>query len=450
MSSLIVEVCTVDDVFDHPKADRMKIAKVKGWTVCIKHDPDKGESQFAPGDKCVYFPPDTVIPHTLSDRLGVTKYLGNVSRDAYGNKKEAGRIKVAKLRGYPSYGLIIECEQDWETGTNVAEYYGASKWEPPMPSNDGEADVPHPAFHKYYNMENIRNFPTLFQPGEEVVVTEKIHGMNCRLGLIKDSDKEGNPIWRWMAGSHDVRRKASSVRTSRFDANDLVESMVLDEPVVEIGQILDNKTGEFWRVDELIDTPDERMLFRATRVTRIGEELKIPSEFWTYFNTELKRMMMHLSGCGYQEDPDGQPVKKRDCHNVVVFGERYGAGVQKGYWYGHSEGKTNFRAFDITMDGNYLDFETKMAAFKQFGVDHVPVLFQGPFNFTKMEALATGPSTLSEGPGVDDALKVGREGVVITSHTEGTAQIGAKFHGRRQLKCINFDYLDRKGGTEYH
>lgn len=451
MSSLIVEVCRVEDVQPHPKADRMKIAKVKGWTVCIQHDPETGKSQFAPGDQCVYFPPDTVIPHELSDRLGVTKYLAALPKDDEGNRPPLGRIQVARLRGFPSYGLIMKCDQDWEVGTNVADHYGATKWEPPVKANQGDAAKPHPAFHKYYDMENVRNFPDLFEPGEEVVVTEKIHGMNCRLGLIRDTDEEGKAVWRWMAGSHDVRRLQFSLSTRRFDANELVERMVLETTEVEVGQILDLKTGQFWRVDQVIESSDDRALFRATEVTRMGDEVQISSEFWAYFSDEVKLMMMHLAGCECEGDPEGKPVQEGEVYDVVVFGERYGSGVQKGYAYGHGGGQTHFRVFDITVGRRYLSHDEKAEVLDRFNVPRVPVLYEGPFDFEKIESLANGPSTVVEGEAKsDDSQKVGREGVVITSRVEGSANTTQKFHDRRQLKCINFDYLARKGGTEYH
>ncbi len=391
MSSLIVEVCRIDDVFPHPNADRMAIARVKGWTVCIRHDPENGQSQFSVGDKCVYFPPDTVIPHGLSDRLGVTKYLSPLPKDVEGNRPDRSRIRVAKLRGYPSYGLIMACEdQSWSVGHNVADFYEAAKYEPPPVHSDGDKEKGHPAFHRYHDMENIRNFPDLFEDGEEVVITEKIHGMNCRLGLIREEDESGEQVWRWAAGSHDVRRK-------RVDAKGNV------------------------------------------------------SVFWECFSEEVKQLMIHLSGCGYAEDPDGQPIKDGQGADIVVFGERFGAGVQKGYWYGLTAGTTSFRAFDITVNGAYLGFEEKNVLFERFGVPTVPVLYRGPFTFAKVEELASGPSTVLEGEGVgDDSQKVGREGVVVTSVVEGIAETPHKIHNRRQLKCISFEYLARKGGTEYH
>src|SRR5262249_27448383 len=52
-------------------------------------------------------------------------------------------------------------------GTDVAARLGITKWEPPLESTDGEAERPHPAFHGYTDIENYRNFPDLFEPGEE-------------------------------------------------------------------------------------------------------------------------------------------------------------------------------------------------------------------------------------------------------------------------------------------
>jgi RNA ligase (TIGR02306 family) len=67
------------------------------------------------------------------------------------------------------------------------------------------------AFHGYTEIENIRNFPDLLRPGEEVVITEKLHGKNCRLGLIRVPG-DGGDTFEFMAGSNDVRRKEVDAR----------------------------------------------------------------------------------------------------------------------------------------------------------------------------------------------------------------------------------------------
>ena len=45
---------------------------------------------------------------------------------------------------------------------------------------------------------------------------------------------------------------------------------------------------------------------------------------------------------------------------MVLFGELYGSGVQD-MAYGLADGAKGFRAFDIAVDGKYLDFDTKEA-----------------------------------------------------------------------------------------
>lgn len=189
MSSLIVEVSEISTIEEHGNADALEIAVVKGWRCIVQ------KGKFKPGDKVVYFPVDTVLPVELSDRLGVTKYLSK------------GRLRAAKLRGIISCGLVIDCEDDsWEIGQNVVDHYGVTKWEPPEVHGAGDAERDHAMFLRYTDIENIRNFPDILQEGEEVVITEKIHGTNGRCGMI-GVDVDGKKIPTLMAGSHNQRRK---------------------------------------------------------------------------------------------------------------------------------------------------------------------------------------------------------------------------------------------------
>jgi RNA ligase (TIGR02306 family) len=188
-STLIVDVCKIDKIEPHPNADRMEIAFIKGWTTCIVKDSMKE------GDEVIFFPPDSMLPIELSDKLNVTKYLSK------------GRVKVAKLRGYSSYGFVTLARNvlgkgSYKIGDNVVDTLGVTKYEPPEVLTEGNAEKDHPTFHRYTDIENIRNFPLAFEEGEEVVMTEKVHGTNVRLGFIYDEGEH-----TWMAGSHNVRRK---------------------------------------------------------------------------------------------------------------------------------------------------------------------------------------------------------------------------------------------------
>ena len=181
MSSLIVEVSRIEKVLPHPDAERLELAHIKGWQCVVP------KGKYAAGSMVTYVPIDGVLPVELSDRLGITKYLSN------------GRVRCAKLRGEPSFGVIMDVEDPgWAEGTDVRERYGITKYVPPLKPSAGDAEEPHPLFVSYTDVENLRNFPGVFADGEEVIATEKVHGTNCRVGLI-----EGE----WMAGSMEVRRK---------------------------------------------------------------------------------------------------------------------------------------------------------------------------------------------------------------------------------------------------
>ena len=174
MSQLIVEVSRIDCVQPHPNADALELAQIKGWQCVVP------KGKYAGGAKVVYIPIDSLLPADLSDRLGITKYLSN------------GRVRCARLRGEPSFGVVMDLEDPtWADGTDVRERYGITKYVPPVRPSAGDAETSHPLFESYTDVENLRNFPAAFVDGEEVVATEKVHGTNCRVGIV-----EGE----WMAG----------------------------------------------------------------------------------------------------------------------------------------------------------------------------------------------------------------------------------------------------------
>jgi len=182
MSSLIVEICEIKEIKEHTNADALDIAVVKGWEVIV---PLK---LYRPGDKVIFVPVDSLIPVELSDKMGITKYLA-----------KEGRVRTAKLRGEYSQGVIIDLKHllDIESkptmkdvdslavGTNVASLLGIIKYEPPVRMQmSGDCRPDHPGFFKYTNIENYNNFPDIFQEGEIVSITEKIHGTNFRVANI--------------------------------------------------------------------------------------------------------------------------------------------------------------------------------------------------------------------------------------------------------------------------
>lgn len=329
MSSLIVPVATVDRVREHGNADALEIAEVLGWQVVVR----KGE--FSEGDKVVYFPPDTMLLPEVSDRFGVTKYLSN------------GRLRCARLRGEPSFGLIVRPDDEaWPVGDNAAGHYGAVKYEPPVRPQAGDAAPEHPLFPAYTDIENLRHYPDIFAEGERVVVVEKLHGTNCRVGIV-----EGEV----MAGSRKTRRKK----------------------------------------------PD-------------GEAAQRQHLYW--FPYTLNSVLALLDALS------------RKHRQVVLYGEVYGKVQHLTYGL---PGKLAFRAFDLLVDGRYLDWTALLETCLGYGVELAPPIAVGvPYSLDLVKGYSEGQSTV---PGAAHI----REGVVVRPLRERTdPRIG-----RVILKYVSDEYL---------
>ena len=160
-SSLIVQVDKIREVRNHPNGDFLDLVTIKGWQTIVKRD------QYKVGDVVIYIPTDVILPLELVEKLGIANYLAG---------KQKNRVKCAKLRGEMSYGLVIPNEGNWEVGYDVAEELGILKYEPPVRAVAGDAAPEDPLFDRFTSIENINNFPDIFEEGEIVVATEKIDG----------------------------------------------------------------------------------------------------------------------------------------------------------------------------------------------------------------------------------------------------------------------------------
>lgn len=385
MSTLIVEVCEVQKVQHHPNADKLDIIQIKGWDIVTKRD------EYKINSKCVFIPPDTIIPEELAKKLAIDKYLQPLPKGPDGIRPTGGRIRVANLRSMKSFGLVIPCEDtEWPIGYSVVDHYGFSKYDPPLSCTDGDAEKPHHAFFKYTDLEHYANFPSTLVDGEEVIFTEKLHGKNARLGIIQAPDANGNESFIFMVGSHGVRRKESATYT-RTKRDPHTKEPLLDEN------------------NEIIK-----------------ETVTTECQFWKCLTEDIKILLKAVC---------------ENKNNVIIYGEMIGV---QDMTYGKI---LEFRAFDIMVNGQYLDYDNKKAIFEKYKVPMVPILYKGPFDKEILSKHIDGPTTMCK-PEEAGPFK-GREGIVITPIKE---RFDKKLpgSGRVILKAVSFDYLNRKTGTEDH
>ncbi len=357
-SDVIVPVVEISNIREHPGADLLSIAEVLGYQVVngLEEDPEGplvrtflkdrqdergrripcpegwvdepgGEESeevrysftYKEGDRGVYFPADTV----LTDEWVKTFEVDHLVR-------EGNRVGRCRLRGEPSFGLVVGIPegQDWELGQNVAEFFDATKWEPDPDKATAPDAAPYdseidPHFVTYTDIQNGLLLYEKFEKEEDVVATEKLHGKNCRVGLVKG------------------------------------------------------------------------LLCAGSRTTRKDPE-KPGGLFWDVAGMEPVRSLLSA-------------MEETDCKTVILFGEVYGQGVQSLH-YGCNK-KKGFRAFDVYVDGDYLDYHGFADLCDLHGVERVPVLYQGPFDLEKIKEASVGRSTI---PGANNI----REGVVVRPAVE--------------------------------
>lgn len=176
----------------HPNADTLSIVRVFGFTVCVRTADWQGVEIGA------YIQPDSIVPNVEQ-----FAFLKKTPEDT-----KSLRIRVKKLRGVISMGMLVPAPEGAQIGDDVAAALGVIHYEPAMILVDGEVE---PAPTHFYapkcDVESIYRYSRLFTPGEMVYVSEKIHGANSRYcfdgermwaGSRGEWKKPGHTTW-WAA-----------------------------------------------------------------------------------------------------------------------------------------------------------------------------------------------------------------------------------------------------------
>lgn len=159
-------------VHEHPNADALELAQVGLYRAVV------AKGAYRTGDAAVYIPEQAVLPAELVDELGLTGRLAGKASD---------RVKAVRLRGELSQGIVcrpraladIDLARAAADGTDFAELLSITKWSPPIPPTMGGEVERAPDLLPWVDIENIQRYPEIFEPGEPVVLTEKLHGSAC-------------------------------------------------------------------------------------------------------------------------------------------------------------------------------------------------------------------------------------------------------------------------------
>jgi RNA ligase (TIGR02306 family) len=358
-------VGVIGSVVEIPGADNIELALVNGWQAITK----KGEYQI--GDKVVVATTDAVIPEALSELMGVTSYL-----------RKGQRVRTVKLRGMYSESLLIPFKylapktlvDNVKEGDDMMEILGVNKYEPPvkqvqLASGRKIKYRDNPNFGVYYKFPNLKNVAGMFTSEDRVEITRKIHGTNARYGIVKK-------------GKLSLMDKLK--KFFRFGGEWIEYEYVYGSHNVEKGS---DSNG-----------------FYSTDVWRtIAEKYDIKQKLWDYIK--------HF----YTPDQVGA--------GVILYGEIYGAGIQKNYDYGLKD--MEFVGFDLTINGVYQS-PISSRSYIKYGIElpYVEVLYNGLWSQEIQDQYVF--NNFIEG------TKTPHEGVVI-KHLNGKRS--------KVAKVINPDYL---------
>lgn len=376
-STAKVEVVKLNKIKKHPNADSLGITMIHGGYPVVVRLEDWKE-----GDLGAYIPPDNLVPldrkefEWLSQRLESSKIL---------NGRAYHKVKTIRLRKELSMGLLIPAPKGAGIGDNVADFLEVVHYDP-QPQDTlkvvrrGPVEKAPFVNPPVYDIDALRRYSEVMVEGEEVYVTEKIHGANARY------------LWE-DRGIFEIYRG----RGFRFD---------------------------LWYVG----LEGVRRLPREARYLRVGSRTQ-----WKRFNPAW-RTLGEVNDVWWQaalQNPQISRLLEKD-PGETLYGEIFGK-IQILH-YG-TPGAVRFAAFDIRRPGHPPSFIPSIRLIpilEKFGIPRVPVLYVGPYSFAKMEELAEGPSVVE---GADHV----REGVVIKPVQERYDSI----LGRVILKMVGTGYYEK-------
>lgn len=343
-------------------ADKIELAVVGGWNCIVQKD------QYKVDDLVVVATTDAIIPVELSDKLNVTSYL-----------RKGGRVRTVKLRGVYSECLIIPIKhvpfmENYYEGKDMMYVMDIWKYEPPvkqvrLASGKRIRYSENPNFHVYYKFPNLKNVDGMFTEEDTVEITRKIHGTNARYGIVK---KTKLTFW-------DKFKKFFGVADKWIDYE-----FVVGSHNVEKGS-------------------DSQGFYDSNVWYDIADKYEIKKRLWDY----VKSIEM----------------EPRIGNGITIYGEIYGAGIQKNYDYGLAD--IQFVGFDVKEDGAYLSpINAKLLIANILELRYVEILHFGNWSQNVQDKFVF--KNMITGTNVPE------EGIVIKYHTGERNKVA---------KVINPDYL---------
>jgi RNA ligase (TIGR02306 family) len=263
------------------------------------------------------------------------------------------RIKPLKLRGVFSEGILYPVEEQvpskairnaiyamgcdekmdhyvMHLGDDASSILGITKWEPPIPAHmAGEVAYVSNAALKY-NFDRWESVPDIFDPGELVVATEKLHGTLMCVQYLPGMNHPDMFLDHTGCRSITVSSKGLGSQGLVFKDNDANSNNIYV-------QTLRNLLSDL----------------------------------------NISKLMHNMSNANGRPQP------------VAILGEVFGKGIQD---LDYNLAKPEFQVFDMRIGNEWLS-PADMSHWGR-DLPRVPVLYTGPFGLNSIETVRDGMSTI--------------------------------------------------------
>lgn len=264
----IATIETIHSFKEHPNADSLELAMVRGFQVVVK------KNQYNNGDQIVFVWPDTICKPNNWNRF--------LDKE---NTNKPIKIKSCKLRGQYSTGVVLPlnvlegCHFNKSNGEDVSLILGVEKYikdDGSASKNNGESKGDFPTQYISKTDETLaQSEPSVIEEfkDEEIYVSLKIDGQSltfirdnndihvCSRNLsIKDGD---NKFWNTVRsyGLIDKTKGLNiAIQGEQYGPGIQKNPVMTDKISFAIFTIKDIDSGEYYSLDEMIHFCTDRKL----------------------------------------------------------------------------------------------------------------------------------------------------------------------------------------------
>ena len=192
-------------VFPHPNAERLELLKVGPFQLVVQ------KGMYTEGDTVLVAPEKSLLPLELA-----IHYVNSETGVSYLHGPDKNRVGIVRLRGELSQGVVIPSAgyEHLPFDQDLSSFLGITFYEPPIPphlAGDVESlSSKSTALYTYHDVEQFGIYQEEFRPGEEVLLTEKLHGTQ---GIYYR-----NPAGEWLVSSKGLSSRGLALRESAGNA----------------------------------------------------------------------------------------------------------------------------------------------------------------------------------------------------------------------------------------